>query len=259
MGKRSRAPLAGEDQVFEVKTDDNPARVQRNPADAAVMPVFRVLDLARWRRRMASFGYQPVAHRATRWGETLFFRGPDNLVTGFEERSQVSPLESDRRAKARQKAVPFRLGGLPALPDGLHCLSRAIRKVADVPAITCFYRECIGFQYIGTESGSELFALGHDTVLEIAPGGKASPEPDDRSRLPDSFVLRIHDLDEQVAGLPMRGAKLKGPIIIKEETTRLQFVPDPEGWIFGIEERDLLRERYIDDVEAERRWRAGHK
>ncbi len=247
---------AGEDQVFEVKTDDNPARVQSDPASAALIPVFRVHDLARWQARMTSFGHAPITRRQSRWGRTLLYRGPDRLTVGFEQRDPRSPLSSDRKALARWRAGPlFRLGGLPALPDTLHHLSRAIRHVADVPAMMRFYRDKVGFTYLGREGTSALFALGEETVLELAPGGIAVPEPVDRAELSDSFVLRIHDLDMQIAGLRMRGAGLKGPIIIKEETTRLQFVPDPEGWIMGIEERGRIRDRYIDDVEAERRWR----
>lgn len=247
---------AGEDQIFEVKTDDNPARTQSDPDSAALLPVFRVHDLAKWRARMASFGFEPVSQRESKWGRTSFFRGPDNLVTGFEERSENSPLGSDRRALKNWRAGPFRLGDLPPLPDTLHYLSRAIRHVADVPAMTRFYRDAFGLKHLGSEGQSELFALGEDSVFEIAPGGVAIPEPNDRSELPDTFVLRIHDLDAQIAGLPKRGAKLKGEVIVKEETTRLQFVPDPEGWIAGIEERGQVRARYIDDVEADRRWRA---
>jgi hypothetical protein len=132
--------------------------------------------------------------------------------------------------------------------------------------MTRFYRDKVGLSYLGQESSSALgqesssalFALGEDTVFEVAPGGVAKPEPADRSALCDSFVLRIHDLDAQIAALPGRGVRLKGPVIVKEETTRLQFVPDPEGWIMGIEERGKVRDRYIDDVEADRRWRARH-
>lgn len=247
---------AGEDQVFEVKTDDNPARVQSDPASAALVPVFRVHDLARWRGRMAERGFAPASARRTQWGRTLFYLGPDRLVIGFEQRADGSPLMADRRALRRWRAGPFRLGDLPPLPDTLHHLSRAIRHVANVPAMTRFYRDAYGLQPLGMESGSALFALGADSVLEIAPGGTAIPEPRDRSELPDSFVLRIHDLDATRAGLARRGAGLKGAVIVKEETTRLQFVPDPEGWISGIEERGQVRASYIDDVEADRRWRA---
>jgi catechol 2,3-dioxygenase-like lactoylglutathione lyase family enzyme len=247
---------AGEDLIFEVKTDDSPKRQQPDPDSAAMVPVFRVHDLARWQARMTGFGYAPVSQRRSRYGRTIFYRGPDNLVTGFEERAASSPLKSDRRALRNWRAGPFRLGGLPPLPDTLHYLSRAIRHVADVAAMARFYRDNFGLQPLGREGGSQIFALGYDSVLEIAPGGVSIPEPADRSELPDTFVLRTHNLDAQRAALPRRGARLKGELIVKEETTRLQFVADPEGWIVGVEERGKIRSRYIDDVEADRRWRA---
>ncbi|WP_439486879.1 VOC family protein [Blastomonas fulva] len=247
---------AGEDLIFEVKTDDNPARPQSDPATAAMLPVFRVHDLAAWRARMERLGYSPVDRRLSPWGETLFYRGPDNLVTGFEYRSEGSPLPSDRRALQAWRSGPFRLGGLPALPDSLHYLSRAVRQVADVAAMSAYYRDKVGLADLGSEGRSQLFALGDDSVLEIAPGGVAIPEPRDRSELADTFVLRTHNFDAQLAALARRGARLKGEMIVKEETTRLHFVSDPEGWIVGVEERGKIRARYIDDVEADRRWRA---
>jgi catechol 2,3-dioxygenase-like lactoylglutathione lyase family enzyme len=249
---------AGEDMVFEVKTDDHPQRQQIDPNAAAAVPVFRVHDLSRWRARMAAHGHLPLAERHARWGHTLFYLGPDELTIGFEQRSMHSPLLSDQRALQRWRQGPFRLGDLPPLPDSLHYLSRAIRHVHDVAAMSRFYRDAFGLQPLGHEGPSQLFALGEDSVLEIAPGGVSMPEPRDRSELPDSYVLRTHNLDAQLQALPRRGARLKGELIVKEETTRLQFVPDPEGWITGIEERGQIRSRYIDDVEADRRWRARH-
>ena len=119
-----------------------------------------------------------------------------------------------------------------------------------------FYRDAFGLELLAHEGESAIFAVGEDSVLEIAPGGASIAEPADRSELPDTIVLRTHNFDAQLKALPKRGARLKGELIVKEETTRLQFVPDPEGWIVGIEERGQIRQRYIDDVEADRRWRA---
>gem|GEM_PF-1500525 len=248
---------AGEDQVFEVKTDDNPVEVASELAQAAMLPVFRVHDLARWRGRMARLGHQPSGRRLSRFGETLFYQGPDRLMTGFEQRSPRSLLASDRRAVKRWGASPGTLPGMAPLPDTLHGISRAIRQVANVPAMTRFYRDRVGFAFLGTESGSSLFAMGPDTVLELAPGGVARPEPADRTALSDTMVLRLHGLDAQIAAMPRRGLTVKGQMITKEKTTRLVFVADPEGWIIGIEERGRINPRYIDDVEAERRWRGG--
>ena len=247
---------AGEDLIFEVKTDDYPSRPQADSSTASMIPVFRVHDLERWRVRMEDLGQTPLQRRASRWGETLFYRGPDHLVTGFEYRAERSPFEPDRRGLAAWRTGPFRLGTLPPLPDGLHYLSRAIRHVADVPSMFRYYRDAVGLAHLGREGESQIFALGGESVLEIAPGGSRIAQPGDRSELPDSFVLRTHNLDEQLAALSKRGAILKGDTIVKEETTRLHFIADPEGWILGVEERRKIRDRYIDDVEADRRWRA---
>jgi predicted enzyme related to lactoylglutathione lyase len=246
----------GEDQIFEVKTNDNPPRADSDPATADMIPVFRVHDLPRWQARMARFGYKPVRTTRSAWGQTQFYRGPDNLITGFELRSPTSPLPSDQKALAAWRQGPYVLPGMTPLPDSLHYMSRCIRQVADVAAVSRYYKEAFGLKSLGAEGASQLFALGDDTIFEVAPGGTAKPVPADRSALPDTFVLRIHDLDAQLAALPARGAQVKGTMIIMEETTRLSFVSDPEGWIMGIEERGLVRPRYIEDVEADLRWRA---
>jgi hypothetical protein len=67
----------------------------------------------------------------------------------------------------------------------------------------------------------------------------------------------VHNLDAKMTALPPRGARLKGALSAKDQTARLRFVPDPAGWIFGIEERGLIRSRYLEDVEADRHWRAA--
>jgi hypothetical protein len=123
--------------------------------------------------------------------------------------------------------------------------------------MSVWYREVFGLTPVGMEGESHLFALGEDITFELAPGGVARPQPKDRSALPDSYVLRVHALDGLIAGLKERGAHLSNDIIVKEETTRLQYVADPEGWLTGLEERGRIRPQYLEDVEADKRWRAG--
>jgi predicted enzyme related to lactoylglutathione lyase len=245
---------AGEDLVFEVKTDDHPDRAQSDAASAACIPVFRTHDLAALAARMSDAGYDSVSQSTSDWGQTLFYRGPDSLVIGFELRSVHSPLRTDRNGLAAWRAGPTRLGNLPPLPNGLHYLSRVIRRVADVTAVSRHYRETMGFDSQGMEGASELFSMGDLVALEIAPGGKGAAPPADRSELPDSFILRIHDFDAAMTKLQSRGATFNGDVIVFEQTTRLRYVQDPEGHLTGIEERGLIRE-YLEDVEADRRWR----
>ena len=246
---------AGEDLVFEVKTDDHPSRTQGDPASAACIPVFRTHDLAALTARLTGFGYEAVSRSESAWGQTLFYRGPDALITGFEQRAVDSPLPADRQGLQAWRSGPARLGDLPALPAGLHYLSRVIRRVADVAAVSRHYRDVMGFDYLGSEGASELFSVGELVTLEIAPGGVSVAPPADRGELPDSFILRVHDIDKALAGLQTRKARFNGELIVFEETTRLHYVEDPEGHLTGIEERGLIRD-YLEDVEADRRWRA---
>lgn len=83
---------AGEDLVFEIKTDDHPTRPQADPGAATCIPVFRSHDLDATRGRLQAFGHEPVAERHSAWGRTLFYRSADRLVTGIEWRSPTSPL-----------------------------------------------------------------------------------------------------------------------------------------------------------------------
>lgn len=248
---------AGEDLIFEVKTDDPAIRPQADPASAACIPVFRTHDLAAIRERLAGFGHMPISETSSGFGHTLFYLGPDNLVTGFEQRSETSPLLADQEGLKIWRAGPGRLGDLPPLPAGLHYLSRIIRRVADVEAVAAYYRDVVGLKDCGSEDGSRLFSLGDTFTLEIAPGGTAMPQPGDRGELPDSYILRIHDFDGAMAALTARGASFNGDLIVFDETTRLRYLADPEGQLTGIEERGLIRD-YLEDVEADRRWKARH-
>jgi catechol 2,3-dioxygenase-like lactoylglutathione lyase family enzyme len=217
----------------------------------------RTHDLAKTRARMTSFGYAPVSEETSEWGRTIFYRGPDDLVIGFEERDENSPLLADREALASWRSGPPRMADLPPLPDGLHYLSRVIRRVADVTKMGAFYEDVMGFERRGHEGASELFSLGDAVTLEIAPGGIPRPEPADRAERPDSYILRIHGFEDAVAGLEARGARFNGELIVWSGNTRLRYIPDPEGHLNGIEERGTER-HWLEDVEADTRWRARH-
>ena len=246
---------AGEDLIFEVKTDNHPARDGSDPASAACIPVFRTHDMAKTKARMKSHGYRPALETVEKWGSTSFYVGPDKLVTGFEQRSEDSPLAADRKALKAWREGPAPLGDLPSLPDGLHYLSRVIRRVENVAEVGTYYRDVLGFEEQGSDEGSLLFSLGDMTTLEVAPGGIKQPEPEDREALPDSYILRIHNFDDVTAALSARGAKYNGKLIVWEGGTRLRYLADPEGLLTGIEERGI-DVQYLEDIEADKRWKA---
>lgn len=243
---------AGEYLVFEIKCDDHPPGSETDPASAACIPIFRSHDLAATRERLAAHGYAAFGEQATEFGQTAFILGPDGHLIGFQERSGSSPLAADREALERWQRGDTRLAELPALPQDIQYLSRVVRHVADVDKVSDFYECVFGLDLVGREGSSVLFDLGDTVLLEIAPGGAAGEIPEDRSSVPNSIIVRIHEFEDFVDGLKSRGARFSGQQVNYTTGTKLLYVADTEGNLTGIEERTLYGE-YDEDVEADRR------
>jgi hypothetical protein len=103
---------AGEDHIFEVKTDDNPPRADPDPLTATCVPVFRAHDLAEVEARMARFGHKPVSERRARWGRSpTAVRTISRSASSSAQRTRPCP-PTERRAKsgapARRACQVFR-------------------------------------------------------------------------------------------------------------------------------------------------------
>jgi catechol 2,3-dioxygenase-like lactoylglutathione lyase family enzyme len=245
---------AGEDLVFEIKTEDDPGTEATDLATAQLLPVFRSYDLAATRARFAAAGYEQVTEQRTEHSSRLWVTGPDRLLLGFEQRDEDSPFEADAEALRRWRSGSGTvLPGNGPLPDELQYLSRARRQVADLEAARAFYRDVVGLDEVGEESGAAVFAMGDTVLLELAPGGASRPLPSNRTELPDSFILRVHGFFESVDARTQAGAVWVGDQIHYETGSKLAYFADPEGLLVGIEHRTLWGS-YAEDVEAERRW-----
>ena len=243
---------AGEDLIFEIKCDDHPEASESEPDTSTCLPVFRSHDLPGLRARLSDSGYPPVIQ-----DDDVFFAilGPDRLLIGFEARPKDSDRAADREALRRWQNRRTSLKGISQLPDDLHYLSRIVRHVADVPTVSSFYEHALGLDVIVREDGSVLHSLGDTTVLELAPGGPHAEPPESRTVLPNSFIVRIHEFEDYVAHLRIHGAQFSGEFIHYHTGTKLAYVADPDGNLVGIEDRTLWGD-YVEDLEADRRWRA---
>ncbi|GAA4680410.1 VOC family protein [Frondihabitans cladoniiphilus] len=244
---------AGEDLVFEIKCDDEPDVDATDPATATTTPLFRSYDLAATEERLAAAGYPVVGRESGEHSETIWILGPDRLLTGFQSRSETSPWAADAEALARWNRPAVAFDGLPALPPDLQYLHRVRRRAADVEALAAHYRDVVGLDEVGREDGSVLLDLGDTVILEIAPGGSVDEVPEDRTSLPDGFILRMRYWDDFVAGLTASGAVFAGGTAAYSTGTMLAYLADPEGNLVGIEERTQWGD-YPEDLEADRRW-----
>lgn len=245
---------AGEDLIFEIKCDDHPERNDTAPTASPCLPIFRSHDLDATRARLSARGYQPVDEQSDALSRTLYILGPDELLLGFQERSPRSQFGADREALRRWQEGRTRLADLPPMPPDLQYLSRIVSHVQDVAAVSAFYQNVLGLDLVATDEGSVLHSLGDTVILQIAPGGVSREVPPDRGALPNSIIVRMHNFDRYVAELASRGARFSGEIIRYHTGTSLAYVSDPEGNLTGLEERTLWGS-YVEDVEAERRWR----
>ncbi len=240
---------AGEDLVFEIKTGDDPEPVDPAP----LLPIFRSHDLPATCARFARAGYAPESEETTGHATTVWFRGADRMLLGFEQRSERSPFAADAEALRRRRAGAPTLDGCAPLAPELQYLSRVRRRVADLPAALAFYRDVVGLDPVGTDGPAQVLSLGDTVLLELVSGGVARPVPADRSELPDAVISRIHGFVPYVDGLTADGVTWIGEQIHYETGSKLAYFADPEGLPVGVESRTLWG-NYPDDVEAERRW-----
>jgi predicted enzyme related to lactoylglutathione lyase len=231
----------GESTIFELKADV-PPRPERdsNPATAPMTPVFATPDLTKLLKRLTQHGITPLP--AITDSTDAFVLDSDKQIIGF--RQMKKPTSS------------FNPGCAP-FPDDISGLTAIIRRAANVEKACLFYRDVFQFP----DLGAGRFDFGEGIALEVLGGGSPQRVPPDRGEITNSLVMRVVDHDAWNAHLKKSGARIVNDKI-QFNSAELTYAADPDGQIFGFEERyeppeyRTPRQPFLEDVEAERRWAA---
>lgn len=202
--------------------------------------LMRARDYSRAKAAMLATGAR-VLREDTGTNATLYAVDPDGAVFGLWQAHAGSGFPPDAAADAIWQAGAIGMPGVPALANGLQDVASINLKVADPVALAAFYHDALGLELLGapTPAGATL-ALGRTAVLELHPGGLRHAPPRDRSEVPDVWILRVYDHDALAARLRTHKAVIVNQIAITGG--RLTYALDPEGHLFGFQQRtpDLL-------------------
>jgi catechol 2,3-dioxygenase-like lactoylglutathione lyase family enzyme len=228
---------AGEATVYELLyVKDKQEQPPADLAGAGCVPVFRVTGLEAILATLAGQGVEIVCVQQGERGREAFFRDNSGFIVGLRERSEASTLPQDLAARRRRLRGETYNPGCKSMPEGRQELGWIVRHVADMAGMTKFFRDVIGLAQVGEEQGRPLFDLGDNTLLELAPGGRAHPVPTDRSQGPSGAVLRVHDVGKIRAALPGSGGHVVNDVIAGLHWAELMYFADPEGVVFGAEQ-----------------------
>lgn len=252
---------AGEAVVFEIVfVKDKAPAPEASPETAACLPVFRVHDLDGLLADLGRAGVTVTAATRRGAGREAFLRDPDGYWMGLRERDPQSSLPSDAEARRRHRRGETFNPGCAPMPPRIQELGWVVRRVADVTAMTAFYRDVLELPQIGAEDGRPWFDLGDNGVLELAPGGTAKPPPADRYQATAAFIVRVSDIVRLRKLLADRKAHVVNERI-PLHWAELMYFADPEGSVIGAEQGHhpgvYAPEKFVlpENLEAERRWR----
>lgn len=225
--------------------------------DAPVVPIFRVRDFDRVRARIAESRAPSVPSKAPD-NETAYFSDPDGFIFGIRAPTSGSDLAPDMEAEKVWQDGVVELPDTAPMPNDIQDIGWLRLHVADPQGLVPFYCRTVGLDLLennGTEGVT--MHLGGTTSLELKPGGKIRPVPNDRKDVPDVWILRGYNFDAfaekmTAADIPLVNALTLG-------AGSLNYYADPEGNVFGFQERkaynpdDPLTHR-IEDRSARTAW-----
>ena len=191
-------------------------------------------------------------------GRALYARDPAGLIFGLWDAHLGSGFPTDSVADVIWKNGAITLPNTPTLPASLQDIASIHLKVANPAAMAAFYVDTLGLEVLGAPSSKGVtLGLGRTVALDLRPGGVKRQPLKDRNESPEVWILRVYDHD----GLAKRLAQKNVTIVNQISITggKLTYALDPEGHLFGIQQRtpDLLPptavERFEDTV-ARRLW-----
>jgi predicted enzyme related to lactoylglutathione lyase len=232
---------------------------EADPYAARFYAIYRVCGLDGVVERLRGRGAIVLGPRDCAHGREAFIVDPMGMLTGLRERDASAPLAQDHEATRRRlRGEAFNPGCKPQ-PEGWQELGWIRMTAEDLPGLTTFYRDTVGFALVGEERSCMLFDLGDNTILELAPGGKSRPPPAIQMAAQAAPILRVPDVHGAIAYLRRSGVRFVHELLTSPKSEFAYFA-DPEGNVVGIcqnfhpgkycENNRVLPE----DVEAQRRW-----
>ena len=192
-------------------------------------------DFDKTLRRMRSAGASLVAERP----------GPPRVALLSDPDGKLLGLEA-----VPTPPMNIRLRGLPELPEEIRGINRIALRAADPVALAAFYERTLGLTPQGPANpDGAMLSMGNGVTLHLRPGGHRHDVPGDRKEVPDVWILRVHDHDALAGRLKDMGVRVVNHVKITGGI--LTYAVDPEGHLFGIQQRspDLLPADRVERVE----------
>jgi predicted enzyme related to lactoylglutathione lyase len=245
--------------VLETIWQGQPHPPVKQPSDGEVVPIFRIRDWDTVIARLNATGGNFLSETPDADG-TVYFTDPDGFVCGIRTPLAGSDSAPDLEADRRWPDDLVSLPDTPPLAAGLQDIGWLRLHVADPQALSRFYCQVVGLDVLENngDAGVNLH-LGGTCTLELAPGGKTRPTPGDRKEVPDVWILRGYGLAAFAEKMAAANVPLINELTLGEGAGALNYYADPEGHVFGYQQRapydpDGPASQRIEDRAAQEAW-----
>lgn len=208
--------------------------------DAEVVPIFRVRDFDAVKTQLQGANARAVPSK-TEKDETEFYADPDGFVFGIRAPTPGSDLVPDIEAEKVWRDGIVTIPGTPNMPDTIQDIGWLRLHVADPQSLVPFYCRTVGLDLLENNGNAGVsMHLGGTSSLELKPGGKARPIPNDRKEVPDVWILRGYGFETFTEKMAASNAPLINSLTLGAGS--LNYYADPEGHVFGFQERKAFNE-----------------
>ena len=226
---------SGMHSVIETMWQGKPHPPVKTVEDAEVVPIFRVRDFDAVQARLENANTRSIPAKAED-NETAFYADPDGFIFGIRAPTAGSDLTPDIEADRTWREGVVTIPGTPNMPYGIQDIGWLRIHVADPQRLVPFYCRVVGLDLLENngDAGVSLH-LGSTSTLELKPGGITRPIPNDRKDVPDVWILRGYGFEVFAAKMAAAGVPIINSLILGAGS--LNYYADPEGHVFGFQER----------------------
>lgn len=227
---------AGMFTSFETIWQGHPHPPVEKIEDAEVIPIFRVRDFDAVRKRLEQANTRFIPASSDR-DDTLYFADPDGFISGIRAPEAGSDLAPDIEADNLWPDGVVKIPDVEPLAHGVQDIGWLRMHVADPQALVPFYCGTVGLEVLENNGAEGVsFHCGNSTTtLELKPGGTTRPTPKDRKELPDVWIFRGYGFEDFAAKMAAANVPLVNTLTLGGGS--LNYYADPEGHVFGFQER----------------------